>query len=155
MVQQFLSFYLQNTLYAVEVSQVQEVLDYTPPVKLPCTENYVEGLISSRGKGIAVVNLRKKFGLDFADITKKTRIIVLEIKTNNEENEIVAFGGIADSVVEVIEIDDQTIELAPKFGNSISAEFIKGIGKKNDEFIIILDIDKVFSFDEIQTLKNV
>lgn len=157
MISQFLTFCIQNTRYAVDVSQVQEILEYSLPVKLPCTIDYVEGLISSRGEGISVVNLRKKFALEDCEITKNTRIIILEISFSdgNEKKQVITFGAIVDSVEEVVEIDASCVEPAPKFGNTIPGEYIRGIGKKDNEFIIILDIDKVFSFEEIAALKAV
>ena len=156
MSRQFLSFVLDGALYAVEVAQVQEVLEYTQPVRLPCTIEYVEGLISSREQGISVVNLRKKFDLPTVEPSKKTRIIIIEIAhTEDEETHIITFGAIADSVEEVIDLEEDTIEPAPKFGNNISGEYIRGIGKKDNKFIIILDIDKVFSSEEISALKTV
>lgn len=155
MSRQFLSFVLDGALYAVEVAQVQEVLEYTQPVRLPCTIDYVEGLISSREQGISVVNLRKKFELKTVDPTKKTRIIIIEITHVDGDNvSMVTFGAIADSVEEVIDLEEDTIEPAPKFGNNISGEYIRGIGKKDNKFIIILDIDKVFSTEEIVALKS-
>ncbi|MBO5692222.1 MAG: chemotaxis protein CheW [Spirochaetaceae bacterium] len=154
MSRQFLSFVLDGALYAVEVAQVQEVLEYTQPVRLPCTIDYVEGLISSREQGISVVNLRKKFELKTVEPTKKTRIIIIEINHVDGDNvSVVTFGAIADSVEEVIDLEEDTIEPAPKFGNNISGEYIRGIGKKDNKFIIILDIDKVFSTEEIVALK--
>ena len=154
MSRQFLSFVLDGALYAVEVAQVQEVLEYTQPVRLPCTIDYVEGLISSREQGISVVNLRKKFELKTVEPTKKTRIIIIEIAhTENDVTSVVTFEAIADSVEEVIDLEEDTIEPAPKFGNNISGEYIRGIGKKDNKFIIILDIDKVFSTEEIVALK--
>ena len=155
---QFLTFHIQNSLYAVDVSKVQEILEYTQPVKIPCSVSYVEGLISSRGEGISVIDLRSKFGMEKAEITGKTRIIILEIAKQQEEDQPssqVIFGAIVDSVEEVIEIEDSAIEATPKFGNKISSEYIHGIGKKNDNFIILLDIDKVFSFDELSGIKTV
>ena len=88
--------------------------------------------------------------------SKKTRIIIIEIAhTEDEETHIITFGAIADSVEEVIDLEEDTIEPAPKFGNNISGEYIRGIGKKDNKFIIILDIDKVFSSEEISALKAV
>ena len=156
MSRQFLSFVLDGALYAVEVAQVQEVLEYTQPVRLPCTIDYVEGLISSREQGISVVNLRRKFNLSEIEPTKKTRIIIIEIThMENDEKTVTTFGAIADSVEEVIDLEEDTIEPAPKFGNNISGEYIRGIGKMDNKFIIILDIDKVFSLEEIAALKSV
>lgn len=152
MVNQFLTFKLDGATYAVEVHKVQEVLEYTHITKVPCIAEYFEGLINSRGKGITVVNFRKKFAMETVPVTKQTRIIVLEIKKGNE---IVTFGAIADSVQEVIDLEESEIEPPPKFGSDIAAQYIKGIGKRNDEFLMILSIDEIFSTDEVINLKNV
>ena len=149
MARQFLTFTLQNSLYAVEVTKVQEVLNYVEPVRLPCTSDYVEGIINSRGEGISAINLRRRLGLESSEVSKKTRIIVLEIKNfgrkEGDEELVSVYGAVADSVEEVLEIDEKTIEPAPKFGNSIPEEYISGIGKKDEKFIIILNIEKIFS----------
>ncbi|MDR1748809.1 MAG: chemotaxis protein CheW [Spirochaetaceae bacterium] len=151
MANQFLAFMLDGSRYAVEVYQVQEVLEYTQITKVPCAAPFVEGLINSRGQGISVVNLRKKFSLPEIEINRDTRIIVIEIQ-NGEDS--VTFGAIADSVQEVIDLDENEIEKPPKFGNAVAAEFIRGIGKRDGEFIIILDVGKVFSSDEINVLEG-
>ena len=149
---QFLTFKLDGSQYAVEVHNVQEVLEYTEITKIPCTAPYIEGLISSREKGILVVNLRKKFSMEDAEPMKETRIIVMELHDNNDN--VTNFGAIADSVQEVIELQEEEIDPSPKFGNSISAQFIKGIGKKEDNFIILLDLDQIFSTEEIIRLES-
>ena len=152
MTKQFLTFRLDNNQYAVEVHKVQEVLEYKHITKIPCAANYVEGLISSRDRGISVINLRKKFGLEEIELNKECRIIVLEIaltgSVDENPDDIHIFGAIADSV------QDIDIEAAPKFGNNISVNFISGIGKKDGEFIIILNIDSIFSSDEILNLED-
>lgn len=147
MTSQFLTFSLNNSLYAFEVFKVLEVLVYSQPVKVPCASDYVEGLIKSREQGISVINLRKKFNLPDAEPTKDTRIIVLEISRPTDENpdHISTFGAITDSVQEVLEVENDLIEPPPKFGNNISPEFISGLTKKDDEFVIILDAEKIFS----------
>ena len=149
---QFLTFKLDGSQYAVEVHNVQEVLEYTEITKIPCTAPYIEGLISSREKGILVVNLRKKFSMEDAEPMKETRIIVMELHDNNDN--VTNFGAIADSVQEVIELQEEEIDPSPKFGNSISAQFIKGIGKKEDNFIILLNLDQIFSTEEIIRLES-
>lgn len=149
---QYLTFKLDGAQYAVSVHNVQEVLEYTYITKVPCVATYVEGLINSRGQGISVVNLRKKFSLTDIDVTKETRIIVFEIK--KDDDSIINIGAIADSVQEVIDLDDSDIEPSPKFGNNISAQFIKGIGKREEGFIIILNMDQIFSTDEIISLEG-
>jgi len=150
---QFLTFKLDGNQYAVDVYKVQEVLEFTKITKTPCSEIYQEGMISSRGQGISVINLRKKFGLEDCEADKETRIIVMEIMT--ADGDLVIFGAIADSVQEVIEIPEKDIEPSPKFGNSINAKYIRGIGRKDGEFIVILNIDAIFSTDEIISLEEV
>ena len=150
---QFLTFMLDDSQYAVEVYNVQEVMEYTRITKMPCADPWMEGLISSRGKGISVINLRKKFGLPEIEPDKETRIIVMEIKPT--DGNLITFGAIADSVQEVIDIDDSEIEPPPKFGNNISGKFIYGIGKKGGNFIIILNINQIFSADEIINLSEI
>ena len=149
---QFLTFKLEGAQYADEVYKVQEVLEYTHITKVPCAASYMEGLINSRGQGISVVNLRKKFGMSEASVTKETRIIVLEVR--GKDDAVVTFGAIADSVQEVIDLDEKEIEPSPKFGNNIAAQFIRGIGKRDDTFIIILNIDQIFSTEEIVNLEG-
>lgn len=147
MAKQFLTFIIENTTYAFEVERVQEVLEYSHPVKIPCSVEYIEGLINSRNQGITLINLRRRFGLEAQAVTKRTRIIVLELPDPTEENEahVQLFGVVADAVNEVITLDDTEIEQSPKFGNSISPEFIVGLGKYNDVFVSLLDPGKIFT----------
>lgn len=156
MTQQFLTFTLDNNLYAFKVFKVQEVLVYSNPVKIPCSSKYVEGLINSRNVGIPVIDLRKKFELESVEPSGDTRIIVVEVAKPTEENpdHITTFGAICDSVQEVLEVEEMEIEPAPKFGNNISSEFINGITKKDDSFIIILDEEKIFSSSELPKISQ-
>ena len=151
MSKEYLTFTLDGSQYAAEVYKVQEVLEYTKITKVPCAASYVEGLINSRGQGISVVNLRKKFAMTDVEPGKDTRIIVFEI---SGENGVTPFGAIADSVQEVIGLDDAEVEGAPRFGNTVAERFIRGIGKKDGAFIIILDIDKIFTEDEAEALEQ-
>lgn len=146
MTNQFLTFKLNGFLYAFEVFKVQEVLIYVEPVKVPCAEKYVEGLIDSRNEGISVIDLRKRFSLPEAEPTKDSRIVVVELNrpTEDDPDHICTFGAIVDEVQEVLDLESNQIEPPPKFGNNISSEFISGLGKNGDDFIIILDIDKIF-----------
>lgn len=156
MTTQLLTFTLNNNLYAFEVFKVQEVLEYTVPAKIPCSSPYIEGLIDSRETGISVINLRKKFALPDVEPTKDTRIIVVEVNKPTDENpdHICTFGAITDSVQEVLEINDSEIEAPPKFGNNISPEYISGLTKKDDKFIIILNEKMVFSSADITPSSN-
>lgn len=152
---QYLTFTLHDSLYAVEVLQVREVLEYTQPQELPCPDPVIAGLIRSRGQSISVINLRHKFGFHDVEPTKDTRIIVLEVPSDsahcNDQGQMV-FGAIADSVNEVLDLDANVEEHAPEVGHSIAADFISGIGRVDDKFIIILNMDKVLSFEELEKI---
>jgi purine-binding chemotaxis protein CheW len=146
---QYLTFTLDDEQYAIGVAKVREVLEHTKITKLPRTANFMKGIINLRGTGVPVIDLRLKFGLPETPITKDTSIIVMEVE-GQDGNVIV--GALADSVHEVVDIDDKAIEPAPRFGTRLAAEFIKGVGKKDDLFIIILDIDLIFNAEEINFL---
>lgn len=156
MTSQFLTFSLDNNFYAFKVFKVQEVLPYSRPVKIPCSSPYVEGLINSRDCGISVINLRQKFGLPQKSSDKNSRIIVVEVNkpTPEDPDHICTFGAVCDFVQEVLEVDEMAIEQAPKFGSTISSEYINGITKKDDNFIIILDEEKIFSQEDLPKVSN-
>ncbi len=150
---QYLTFTLADTIYAVNVFQVREVLSYVPPQTLPNPDPVIEGLIRSRDQSISVINLRRRFGLEDREPDKATRIIVLEI-CDDESGEENVFGAVADGVNEVLDLDKIGCELTPELGNSPAAAFIKGIGRQDEKFIIILDVDKIFSFSEMAVIEK-
>ena len=150
---QYLTFKLADTVYAVNVFQVREVLSYTPPQPLPRSDPIIEGLIRSRDQSIPVVNLRRKFGLADRQPDAASRIIVVEVN-NYEEGSISVFGAVADSVNEVLDLDTIGFEDTPELGNSPAAAFIEGIGRQDDAFIIILDVDKIFSNPELSEMSE-
>jgi purine-binding chemotaxis protein CheW len=148
---QYLTFTLDEEQYALSVYKVREVLEYTKVTKIPKTASYMKGVINLRGQGVPVIDLRSKFGLPEIDNTKDTSIIVMEIEGNDGG---VVLGALADSVQEVIDLEPSQIEPPPRFGTRLATEFILGMGKKDDRFIIILDIDKIFNSDEITHLRK-
>jgi purine-binding chemotaxis protein CheW len=143
---QYLTFTLAKEQYAVSVSKVMEVLEYTNITKVPRTLDFMRGVINVRGSVIPVIDLRLKFDMEEAERTIDTSIIVMNVNVGDES---VTLGTLADSVQEVISLDPSSIEPAPQIGTKINTRFISGIGKQNDRFIIILDIDAVFSDQEI------
>jgi purine-binding chemotaxis protein CheW len=146
---QYLTFTLDEEQYAISVAKVREVLEHTKITKLPRTAEFMKGIINLRGAGVPVIDLRLKFGLPETPITKDTSIIVMEVESLDGN---VVVGALADSVHEVVDIEESAIEPAPRFGTRLSAEFIKGVGKKEELFIIILDIDRIFNAEEISVL---
>lgn len=150
-IRQYLTFTLDSELFAVDVAKVREVLDFTSITKIPRTPEYMRGVINLRGSVVPVVDMRVKFGMSKTESKIDTCIIVLEIQM---ENEIVVLGALADSVQEVFELEPDQIEPAPRIGTKFNAEFLKGMGKRDEVFIMILDIDKVFSTDELTLVVN-
>lgn len=143
---QYLTFGLSTEVFAVEVGKVREILDYTTITKVPRTPEFMRGVINVRGSVVPVVDLRLKFGMTETERTLGTCIIVLEIAL---EGETIILGALADSVQEVIELESEQIEPAPRIGVRVRNEFIRGMGKTDNGFIMILDIDTVFSTDEL------
>lgn len=143
---QYLSFTLDEEVYALDIKQVREVLDFTEVTRVPRMPSFMRGVINLRGGVVPVVDLRLKFGMTETKKTVDTCIIIMEITLDGESTRL---GALADSVREVLTLEPEQIESAPKLGMRLRTEFIRGMGKKNDEFIIILDIDKVFSNDEL------
>lgn len=148
---QYLTFKLADELYAIGVNRVREVLEYTPVTTVPRTAEFMKGVINLRGSVIPVADLRMKFDLEEAEKTVETSIIVCEVRLGGED---VVIGMIADAVEEVVRMEPESIEPAPKVGTTVSSEFLAGIGKQNEQFVIILDIDKVFSEDEVAALSS-
>lgn len=142
---QHLTFRLEGELFAVEVAKVREVLDLVPITKVPRAPHYMRGMINVRGKVVPVVDLHVKFGMPSAINSRDTRIIVLEVEVLGEK---LVVGTIADAVHEVTELEPGAVEAVPRIGMHWNTEFMKGIGKRHDRFVILLDVNRVFSVDE-------
>ncbi len=148
--QQFLTFKLADEVFAVEVAKVREILDVTTITKVPQTPDFMRGVINLRGGVVPVIDLRLKLGMTRTETTVNTCIIVSEIALDDET---VILGTLADSVQEVFDLDGDQIEPAPRIGTKLNTEFLKGMAKHNDGFIMILDIDKVFSASDLESVK--
>jgi purine-binding chemotaxis protein CheW len=143
---QYLSFKLDEEEFALDISKVREVLDFTKITKVPQTPEFMKGVINLRGAVVPVVDLNKKFGIKDTEKTMNTRIIIGEVDIEGDHT---VLGVLADSVHEVMELEPGHIEPAPKIGTRLNTEFLKGMGKRDEEFVMILDIDKVFSADDL------
>jgi purine-binding chemotaxis protein CheW len=149
---QYLTFRLEKEMFAIHVAQAREILDLSPITKVPQTPDFMRGVIDLRGSAVPVIDLRLKFGLPLAEDTPDTRIVIIEIKADEETT---ILGAVADSVHEVIEFKPEQIEASPHIGKRWRTKFIRGIGKHNDEFVIIIDIEKVFSTDELLLVQEI
>lgn len=147
---QYLTFKLKNEVFALDIAKVREVLDVTTVTRVPRTPEFMRGVINLRGSVVPVVDLRLKFGMSRTEQTANTCVIISEVLLQGES---VVVGALADSVQEVIDLDAALIEPAPRIGTRLNTAFIKGMGKKNDQFVILLDIDRIFSLEEIGVVR--
>ncbi len=149
---QYLTFQLSEEIFALDIAKVREVLEYTKVTKVPQTPEMMIGVINLRGSVVPVIDLRLKFGMGMSERTVNTCIIIIEVSIDGEINLI---GALVDSVKEVMDMDSDHIEPPPKIGTQLNTEFIKGMGKQNEQFVIILDIEKIFSVDELSMVQAV
>lgn len=148
---QYLTFVLDAEVFAVDVSRVREILEMPGITRIPQVPAFMRGVINLRGCVVPVIDLRLKFNMQEAAQTVNTCIIVVEV---NMEGESIVLGALADSVQEVIEMETSQIEAAPRIGSHLKTEFIRGMGKHDERFVMILDIDKVFSTAELAAVIN-
>jgi len=148
---QYLTFTLGNEGYAFEIFRVREVLDYTTITKVPGVPDFISGVINLRGNVVPIIDLRLKFGMQSVERTVNTCIVIVDVELDGEPT---TMGALADSVEKVIDLDETQKEPPPKFGSKLKTKFIKGMGKNDDKFLIILDIDKIFSSDELAMIKD-
>jgi purine-binding chemotaxis protein CheW len=143
---QYITFKLGQESFAINVAQVREVLEVSQITKVPTAPHYMRGVVNVRGKAIPVVDLRLKFGLPPVPDTVHTRIIVIELELDGETTVV---GGVADSVHEVIELEPGQINPPPRIAMRWRTELINGMGRRGDDFLIILDIQQVFSLQDL------
>jgi len=149
---QYLTFVLEEEVFAVDVARVREILEMPSITKVPQVPDFMRGVINLRGCVVPVIDLHLKFGMQVAEQTVNTCIIVVEVDMDGEN---IVLGALADSVQEVIEMEPSQIEAAPHIGTHLNTEFLKGMGKHNERFVMILDIDKVFSGAELAAVQGV
>jgi purine-binding chemotaxis protein CheW len=148
---QYLTFQLDEEVFAFDIAKVREVLDFTDVTRVPKTPEFMRGVINLRGNVVPVVDMRLKFGMPATPKTVNTCVIIVEVTVDDEA---LVLGAMADSVQEVLDLDQNQIEPAPRIGSRLNTEFIRGMGKHGEEFIIILDIDRVFSGDELSLVSQ-
>ncbi|MET1078162.1 MAG: chemotaxis protein CheW [Pseudomonas sp.] len=145
---QWVTFRLDDETYGINVMQVQEVLRYTEIAPVPGAPSYVLGIINLRGNVVTVIDTRQRFGLDSAEVTDNTRIVIIEA-----DKQVV--GIMVDSVAEVVYLRQSEVETAPNVGNDESAKFIQGVCNKNGELLILVELDKMMSEEEWSELESI
>ncbi|MBU1003798.1 MAG: chemotaxis protein CheW [Proteobacteria bacterium] len=143
---QYLSFVLDHELYALDIAKVREVLEFQRVTRIPNAPAFMSGVINLRGHAVPVVDLRLKFGLQAIGRTQDSCVIIVVVSMEGEE---IVLGALADSVREVVELNDDEVKAAPKLGTGIKADFIQGMARQDERFMMILDIDRVFSASEL------
>jgi len=147
----YLSFKLGDEEFAAHVKSVLNILEMTRITKVPKSPSYMKGVINLRGKVLPIIDSRVKFGLEEINHTDKTCIVVMEVSIEDQKTLI---GSLVDEVVSVIEFDKSEILPPPSIGSKYKSEFIEGMVKVDEKFIMILDVDKVFTESDLSILKE-
>lgn len=148
----FLSFVLGREEYGLEILRVQEINGLMDITRVPRSPDYVKGVINLRGRVIPIINLRKKFNMPMVEDTERTCIIMVQVNYNDSQ---ITMGIIVDEVSEVLNITDEQIEPSPSFGGGMKeADFITGMGKLDGKVVILLDVDRVLSGEELDLVSQ-
>jgi purine-binding chemotaxis protein CheW len=146
---QFLTFTLGGEMFAIEINNIKEIIEYGSLTTVPMMPEFVRGVINLRGRVVPVIDLSVRFGRKATEATKRTCNVIVEVQADGQTVDI---GIVVDAVSEVLEIRASEIEPPPSFGAKIRADFISGMGKVKDQFVIILGLDKVLSVEEMAAL---
>lgn len=146
---QYLTFMLGSETFALGILGIKEILEFQSPTDVPMMPAFVRGIVNLRGAVVPVIDLAVRFGRSRAETTKKTCIVIVETQSGDVPQ---VFGIVVDAVNEVLEIAASEIELPPQFGTSVRTDFIQGMGRILNRFVIILNIDAALSTDDMASL---
>ena len=147
--QQYLTFVLAAEVFAMGILAIKEIIEYADVTEVPMMPEYVRGVINLRGAVVPVIDLSVRFGKPSSPVTKRTCIVIIEVETRRERH---VLGVVVDAVNAVLDIPGSEVEPPPAFGASIRTDFIRGMGKVNGKFVILLDVDHVLAADEMDVL---
>ena len=148
--QQYLTFAVASETFAIPISSIKEIIEYRQPTNVPMMPAYIRGVINLRGRVVPVIDLAVRFGRSQGgEVSKRTCIVILEVMQEGQQQDISV---LVDAVNAVLEIADADIEPPPKFGAKLRADFISGMGKIGEKFVIILSVDHVLSIKELALL---
>lgn len=148
---QYLTFLLADEMFAIGILSIREIIEYGFVTDVPMTPPFIRGVLNLRGAVVPVVDLALRFGRAAQENTKRTCIVIVEIEAANGSQQM---GVVVDAVSEVLEIPASEIEPPPEFGARIRNDFIKGMGKINGKFVIVLDLNRVMSIEEVAVVAN-
>jgi purine-binding chemotaxis protein CheW len=149
---QYLTFILGGEVFAIGILNIKEIIKYAQLTEVPRMPEFIRGVINLRGSVVPVIDLRSRFGKPASAVSRRTCIVIIEVIYDDELHVV---GMMVDGVNEVLEIAPGEIEPPPSFGAKIRADFIRGMGKVDGKFVIILDVDHVLSMDELSSLAGV
>ncbi len=147
--QQYLTFVLGGEMYAIAILSVKEIIDYGNLTVVPMMPECIRGVINLRGAVVPVVDLARRFSSGSTEITRRSCIVIVEVETDGEHQDV---GVIVDAVSEVLEIRHDQIEPTPAFGAKIRTDFIQGMGKVDGRFVIVLNVNRVLSTEDLAML---
>jgi purine-binding chemotaxis protein CheW len=148
---QYLAFGLGGEAFAMEIGYVKEVIQYGELTEVPLMPSYIRGVINLRGAMVPVIDLSVRFGRALTEIALRSCVIILEVPCREGT---VVMGVIVDNVSEVLELADSEIEPPPALGKDARSEFLSGVGKVGERFVILLDVRHVLSVDELSALSG-
>ena len=142
---QFLTFMLGSEVFAIGILAIKEIIEYDELTTVPMMPDCIRGVINLRGAVVPVMDLSLRFGRSASEVTKRTCIVIIERRREGEREDV---GVVVDTVNAVLDIPGGDIEPAPAFGTRIRTEFIRGLGKVNGKFVILLDVERVLAIEE-------
>ena len=151
LVMKYLTFLLGEKSYAISILKIKEILEYGSVTPIPKMPDFICGAINLRGKLVPVIDLLERLGNGKSKIEKRSCIVIVEMKFSNE---VLSIGVIVDTVSKVMDFKNSDIETAPSFGGTVETDFIEGMGKIDEDFVIILNIDRVLSLDDLTLLAD-
>ncbi len=149
---QYLTFMLNSEIFAIGILRIKEIIEYGNLTEVPRMPEFIRGVINLRGAVVPVIDLSSRFGKEVTTVSRRTCIVIIEVEHDGEQHVV---GVMVDAVNEVLDIPASEIEPAPSFGAKVRADFIHGMGKVNGKFVIILNVDKVLSLDEMSSFAGV
>ncbi len=150
--EQYLTFMLGNKTYGLQILNIKEIIEYGDVTEVPMTPDFISGVINLRGAVVPVVDLRQRFSGEACELTKRTSIVILEVKDSDLRIEI---GITVDMVNEVLEINNENIEPPPSLGEQITTNFISGMAKLNNQLLILLNIENILTVSEVSAVGKI
>jgi purine-binding chemotaxis protein CheW len=144
---QLLTFTLAREIYALDVSTTREVIEFSHVTPIPKTPPWIRGILNLRGSVLPVLDLKQKLGMGATERSRDVCVLILDLEIDGESTLV---GVLADAVREVIEVESSAVEPPPKFGSRLSTEYIRGVCRRNDDLIIVLDVAKIFAASELE-----